>query len=291
MLGASGSSCRCSPRSGMACRAVARGRARSPRLGPRHASRRSASLGIAFVSRRSRRSTGSTGERAVVSASRFLPVLAGVAMLLVVAALVLPAPRPRAVHGARRSLSVTFACLLALLQLVAGDQPIPLIARPLRRGRRPRASRASPGPFFNPNYFGLFAGLGRRARRSGIAGRGAAAPPRSRCCACRSSGSRCSATLSRGAVAATGVGVLAWLWFRNRQLAALSGAAASSLGPRRGPAPRRRAARLADGGRRGREPSRACRRATRSASSPSPPGRRCSCSTRCSASASASTSS
>ena len=222
---------------------------------------------------------GLDGERAIVSASRFLPLLAGVAMILVSAWYFLRRdPTPFIVL---MLLSVTFACLLALLQLVAGDQPIPLIAG-LDAAARPRASRASPAPSRTPTTSGCSRASascsrsGSRSRHPSTAG--------SRCCACPSSGSRCSRTLSRGSVAATGIGILAWLWFRNRRLARASRVPPSSflglvVAPLLVDARLGEATAAATAAAR-----RACRRATSSASSPWPRARRCSCSTRCSAS-------
>ena len=168
---------------------------------------------------------GLDAERAIVSASRFLPLLAGVAMILVSAWYFLRRdPTPFIVL---MLLSVTFACLLAVLQLVAGDQPIPLITGLYAGGQAQGLARVT-GTFENPNYFGLFAGLGV-VLALGIA---VEAPQHRRIAllCLPVIGLAVLGTLSRGSVAATGIGVLAWLWFRNRQLAVLSGAAFLVLG-------------------------------------------------------------
>ena len=165
--------------------------------------------------------------------------------------------------------------------------PIPLLSGLYIGGAAQGLARVV-GPFFNPNYFGLFAGMGIPLALGIAVGRSAPPPPRAADAADPRPGR------ARDAVPGRARG-------RRRRRAGVAVVPQPPAGrrardrragrwARRDPAPRRRAARLALLRRRPRSTSRACPRATRSASSRSPPGRRCSCSTRCSASASASTS-
>ena len=181
-------------------------------------------LGIAFVSAIPA-INGLAGERAVAAASRLLPFAAGI-LLLVIAGWYFRRRDP-APFMVLTLLSVTLASALALLQLVAGDEPIPLIRGLYVEGAAQGLARVT-GPFLNPNYFGLFGGLGV-VLALGIA----VELPQHRRLALLCLpilGLAVLGTLSRGAIAATGVGVLTWLWFRNRQLALLAGAAAVVAG-------------------------------------------------------------
>jgi O-antigen ligase/capsular polysaccharide biosynthesis protein len=181
-------------------------------------------LGIAFVSAVPA-INGLEGDRAVASAARFLQFADG--LILLVLAAVYFRRRDAVPFVVLTLLSVTFACLMAVFQLVAGNEPIPLLTG-LYVGGLGQGLERVVGPFFNPNYFGLFAGLGV-VLAIGVA----VEAPRHRRLALLCLPILALAvmgTLSRGGVAATGVGILAWLWFRNRQLALVIGAAAVVAG-------------------------------------------------------------
>ncbi len=181
-------------------------------------------LGIAFVSAVPLLN-GFTGDRAVASAARFIQ-FADCVILLVLAALYFRRRDPRK-FMVLALLSVTFACLLAVLQLVVGDSAIPLIGGLYAGGQAQGLPRVT-GTFQNPNYFGLFAGLGVMLA-IGVA----VEEPRHRRLALLCLpiiGLAVLGTLSRGSVFATGIGILAWLWFRNRQVAAISAVAFLVLG-------------------------------------------------------------
>ena len=206
---------------GLAVRMLARRQAPSLGLG---LLTMAALLGITFVSAVPA-INGLEGDRAVASAAHFIQFADGL-ILLVVAAIYFRRrePGPFIVLAL---LSITFACLLAVFQLVAGDQPIPLLSGLYIGGAAQGLARVV-GPFFNPNYFGLFAGMGIPLAL-GIA----VVDPRHRRLALLTLpilGLAVLGTLSRGGLAAAGVGVLAWLWFRNRQLAVVLGIAALVAG-------------------------------------------------------------
>ncbi|HEY4190495.1 MAG TPA: O-antigen ligase family protein [Candidatus Limnocylindrales bacterium] len=173
-------------------------------------------LGIAFVSAIPLLN-GFAGDRAVASAARFIQ-FADCVMLVLLGALYFRRREPR-LFIVLTLLSVTFACLLAVFQLIAGDAPIPVIGGLYAGGQAQGLARVT-GTFQNPNYFGLFAGLGV-VLALGVA----VEEPRHRRLALLCLpiiGLAVLGTLSRGSVAATGIGIVAWLWFRDRQLATIS---------------------------------------------------------------------